>query len=271
MTTMKLFIIAIVTFICAWMIDSDLAAPETSKPYADSTSYSNTDTPYPFEVTRNGQMIRFEVKGRLPLNSWKSIDIEIFDNEGNYLFAYTDELWAESGRDSDGSWTEYHTQVHLDQRFPKKGRYQAFITDSSSSKQASQQSSFRFRILAIRGDTGKMNIILWLSGLVAGFCLLVFIHRHEQEKNAIEYKPVKRLTTQQLDAMKTAPMKVWPVLLLFFIPTLLTSVWAYSDDDDEINWLSYSYRHSHIYVDRELREHSVASAQFRTGGSRGGK
>ncbi len=271
MSINKLFVISTITFIYCWLMIGHLDSPEQIKPFASGSTYSKKDTPYTFRVPNDGQIMLFEVKGSVAMNSWKSIDIEIYDAQGNYLFAYTDELWAESGRDSDGRWTEYHTHLEYKQRFPSKGEYVAYIHDMSSSRNAYSKSSFNFRILALNGDSRKLKVMLWISGVIAVICLLIIMHRYENGYSSFERKRARRIAKEAALGMSTEPMQVKTAILLFAVPTFFLTLWAMHEDDADIDWLSYSHSKRHIYVDKQLREHSLKSAQFRTGSGRGGK
>ncbi|QLJ08760.1 MULTISPECIES: hypothetical protein [unclassified Pseudoalteromonas] len=272
MSIYKLFTIASIAFLSCFLIRADLQEPLQNGQYGNFKEYDGQDKPYLFNVPEDGQMMRFEIKGRLPLNSWKAIDIEIFDPEGNYLFSYSDELWAETGRDSEGKWTEYREKVHHEVHFPKKGQYSAYVSSSFGPNTRAEHFSYSFRIIPIKGNSNILLPFMWLSGIVAGMCIFVVLHRFEAEREGsdITYKPINKLNPEAIKAMETR-VAVWPIVLLFFTPIGLASMYAYSKNNDERDWLMYSLYHSNITVDKQLREQSIGSPGFRSRGGSGGK
>ena len=42
---------------------------------------------------------------------WRSIETNVLDQEHDYLFAFGDEVWAETGYDSDGQWFESKSSI----------------------------------------------------------------------------------------------------------------------------------------------------------------
>lgn len=272
MNIYKLFIIAAISFLACIIIRADLQAPLISGQYGNFKDYDGQDKAYLFNVPEDGQMMRLEIKGRLPLNSWKAIDIEIFDPDGNYLFSYSDELWAETGHDSDGKWTEYRDYTHHDVHFPKKGQYSAYVSSTFGPNKRAEHFSYTFRIIPIKGNSKILIPLMWMSGIIAGLCLFVILNRLEEGKNKsdISFQPITKKGLQAKQAMETT-FPVWPIALLFFVPVLLVSLFAYGKDDDEADWQVYAYGHSNIYVDKQLREQSIGSAGFRSRGGPGGK
>ncbi|NHH88138.1 hypothetical protein [Pseudoalteromonas sp. MB47] len=272
MNIYKLFIIAAITFVVCLVIRADLQAPLISGQYGNFKDYDGQDKPYLFTVPEDGQIMRLEIKGRLPLNSWKAIDIEIFDPDGNYLFSYSDELWAETGHDSDGKWTEYRDYTHHDVHFPKKGQYSAYVSSTFGPNKRAEHFSYTFRIIPIKGNSNFMLPLLWISGFIGGVALFVMLHRLEAEREGsdITYKPINKLNPEAIKAMESR-ISVWPIVLLFLAPVLFFSFLAYSKGDKEQDWQVYSYHHLTISVDKQLREQSIGSAGFRSRGGPGGK
>jgi len=272
MNIYKLCIIAAITFLACLIIRSDLQTPLMSGQYGNFKDYDGQDKAYLFTVPEDGQMMRLEITGRLPLNSWKAIDMEIFDPEGNYLFSYSDELWAESGRDSEGEWREYKSRAYHDVHFPKKGQYSAYVSSSFGPSNSAKHFNYTFRIIPIKGNISFIDPLLWITGIITGFSFIVILHRlgAKRKNSELTYKPINTLSPEAMKAMETH-IPAWPIALLFFVPVLVASLLAYSKGDDEHDWQVYSYHHFNINVDKQLREQSIGSAGFRSRGGPGGK
>ena len=83
----------------------------------------------PFET------IEVSVYGRLPNNSWTFVEGQVLDEKKEYLFSFGKELWAESGRDADGVWSESDTSYSIDLTIPNPGLfYLKFESDRYADK-----------------------------------------------------------------------------------------------------------------------------------------
>ncbi len=60
---------------------------------------------------------------------WSGLDVEVLNEKKQTLFGFSDELWAESGYDSDGSWYENKTRFHMKITFKKAGIYYLAISN----------------------------------------------------------------------------------------------------------------------------------------------
>ncbi|WP_199610056.1 hypothetical protein [Flocculibacter collagenilyticus] len=263
----KLFCVAVLTLIVGFFIRSILDAPTNHTDYQSSTQWSNQDKGYTFTVPNDGQIMRLEIRGTMPMNRWKSIAMDIYDDKENYLFTYTDELWSESGYDSDGRWTEYRKKASINQRFAKAGTYVAFISDSHNINRSSivDTHTFRFRAVPLHGDISKLMPFLWLVGGVVAICFAVFIFRAETKDDRVN--PI--LSMRDIKTKKT--MSIWILIAIFFIPLFALTAWGSIKDDDDINWIYVANTHRNVTVDRDLRQQSLSGAHFRSGGSTGGK
>lgn len=83
-------------------------------------------------VTKDKNEIRhIELMQSLPLMKWSSVNVDVLDEHGNYLFAFGDEFWHESGRDSEGRWEESKSTYSVSVTFLQPGKY--FLDISSES------------------------------------------------------------------------------------------------------------------------------------------
>ncbi|KAF7781488.1 hypothetical protein PRUB_b0724 [Pseudoalteromonas rubra] len=272
MSVIKTFFLALVMVILCLFGQTILKGPVAKVPYAKSTEFSNKDIAYHFEVPQDGQMMRFELKGTMKMNSWKAMDMEVYQADGTYLFSYQDDLWSESGRDSEGNWTERKTKASFAIRFAKKGKYQLYLTDQSSNNQKLNNTRYYFRVVPVRGDASVLKPLLYVALIVAFLCFAVLGNRYEVDKplsgkTTYNKKPYGHNPFGDQARPSRVPLYAWCFSLGLF--ALLFS-WAYKNDDD-INYVSYAYGKSHMTVDRSIRQQSMSGANHRGGSGRGGK
>ncbi|MFV2055165.1 MAG: hypothetical protein ACC707_01815 [Thiohalomonadales bacterium] len=86
----------------------------------------------PIQVTDANSVYLIDVFQSVGSNSWSSITIDVLDENKQYLFAFGDELWKESGYDSDGSWTESNNSFNIKVTFPKEGIYYLSLAGENS-------------------------------------------------------------------------------------------------------------------------------------------
>lgn len=261
MSVVKTFILSLVMVILCLFAQALLEEPIAKVPFAKSTEFSNKDIAYHFEVPQDGQMMRFELKGTMKMNSWKAMDMEVYQADGTYLFSYQDDLWSESGRDSEGHWTERKTKASFEIRFAKKGKYQLYLTDSNSYGFKISKGTYNFRVVPIRGDASILTPLKYLALIVVVCSFGVFLDRHEKNKmsskNPYDEKPKSTYT----------PVYSWVISL-----SLFAMLFAYAQaNDDDINYVSYAYGKSQMTVDRSIRQQSMSGANHRGGSGRGGK
>jgi len=270
MSVIKLLVISAITALLSMCSQNHVETPTETRNYTSSSTLANQDKALEFVVPEDGQMMRFEITGVMTMNSWKAIEIEVFDSNERYLFTYQDELWAENGRDSDGAWTEYRKYASMEQRFPKSGSYFAYITDSSGPYNRAKTVPYKLRVIPIRGNGSILAFIKWLSVVIAGVCLVILFSRFEERENDIVYRPINLMPKSKAERKKD--LKVFALFwLIFLTPVAVANIFAYQQDDDDIDWLSVAQWRKSIYVDRDLRQQSLSGANFRTRGAVSGK
>ncbi len=269
MSVIKLFILSITMLILSWCSSDYMERPTINTPFQASNQFSNTDKPYKFFVPKNGQMMRLEFQGKVPMNRWRTFDMDIYTIDNKYLFSYKDELWSESGRDSDGYWQEHKKRAYFDIRFPKQGEYLVFLSDSTNS--ATDRNSYRFRAIPITGNSRTFTPLMYLFGFIALGCFIVLFHRMESEGKRPFGKTLQ--PTPQPSKKKSNSWIYFCVgaIGIWFVAFAIAS----DDDDDDIDinsyYLGHSHRYSQIYVDRSMRQQSQSGSNFRAGSSKGGK
>lgn len=81
------------------------------------------ETSEPITISERNTLLNVTVAQRLATDSWSFPELQLLDADKEYLFSFGDELWYETGRDSDGPWVEHHTTYGLDVRVPEPGIY----------------------------------------------------------------------------------------------------------------------------------------------------
>ena len=267
MSVIKLFVLSLMMFSLSFCGSKYMESTSKDVKYAGSSDYANKDAPYKFTVDSDGQMIRLEFSGTAPMNKWYAFDMEVYSANERYLFSYQDDLWSESGHDSDGAWTERKRHAYLDVRFPQQGEYLIYLTDSSNSRSGNM--NYSFRAVPINGNGKAFKPLMLIFGVIGFACFLILAHKLEnQSKKPMGYgksslaKPKNKSNTW---------VYVFGGAFVIWFAVFLT---AYDDDDDiDINtyYLSHSYKSNSIYVDRSLRQQSLSGSNFRAGSGRGGK
>ena len=81
---------------------------------------------------------------RISNNSWMGVNIELKNSEGEGIYGKYLEFWRESGRDSDGPWTESKRSISWHVRIDEPGTYTAL----ASTEPASTNNASRFTLKA---------------------------------------------------------------------------------------------------------------------------
>ncbi len=78
----------------------------------------------PLTVARNKTTYEIEIKAHnMPTNSWTIASGELLDSNKEYLFSFSQEMWIETGRDSEGPWKETEDDYSMKITIPKAGKY----------------------------------------------------------------------------------------------------------------------------------------------------
>jgi hypothetical protein len=263
MTRLKLFLLIAITWLGCLIYSGFLDTPVKKITFHPGSSFANKEREYTFDVPENGTFMRFEVNGRVALKTWKSIELRVFGPDNQYMFTIKDELWAESGRDADGSWTEYKDTIRVSQRFPRKGTYTAILYDEQGPHYKRNNSEYYFRVVALNGDASKLTLWLWILGIILAWHVFYgFNYLKGNGENNNPYQDKSSGFSVSTSLIMTS---------LVILPTMALCMFAIYKDDEPINWVYISSSHKSITSERQMREHSLGSAGFRTSGSLGGK
>ncbi|MCF2858119.1 hypothetical protein L1286_11600 [Pseudoalteromonas sp. SMS1] len=268
MSLMRFAATTLVATVLAWLCKLYVQEPVYSlenTPFVSSKDHQSV--PYKFTISEDGAMARFEVKGYMRDNTWSSFEFEVFGTHETYLFTYHDELWTETGRDSEGAWREARDHLYFDIRLPESGDYHAVLHTSKGPalRTSAASNHFNFRVYEINGDKEWLNLAMWLLGILC-FGAFVIVDIFGNRKSSSNYGYDFR---QQRRKNKLMPV-AWLLIFYVFILSVITAI-ACRDNDLLIDYRAKSASNKNLKVDRQLREHSMSSAGYRTRSGIGGK
>ena len=132
----------------------------------------------PIKTDNLNQVVQIQVSQTVPMQAWSTIAGEVVDARDNTLFSFNEELWSESGIDSDGPWTEKKNTYNLSITFTRPGEY--FIEfDVESSLNQQQPISVQAR--RKRGSSIPYMVIGGLA-IIIGLLISMFMHPAEESK-----------------------------------------------------------------------------------------
>jgi len=85
----------------------------------------------PIQVKKDRTVYLVEVFQRVNYGQWSSVTGNVLDQDKNYLFGFGEELWAESGRDSEGTWAESKNSYKMKMTLQKGTYYFEFESERS--------------------------------------------------------------------------------------------------------------------------------------------
>ena len=101
-------------------------------------------------------------------NQWRFISGEVLNEKKEYLFGFGQELWKESGRDSDGAWTESKTNYDMKITLQKGTYYLGFESETSVPK--GYGNGITIRVEKKRGSS-LYFLIAGIIGLIIGLII----------------------------------------------------------------------------------------------------
>lgn len=117
--------------------------------------------------------------------SWAFIQGEVQNATGDYLFSFGDELWHESGYDSDGAWTDYKRDYSIDITFPEPGEYYLKFRYESGLMGAfapvDTVAGIKVLVFAKPGSSIP-HLIFGIITLLAGVIMQIYARRHDIER-----------------------------------------------------------------------------------------
>lgn len=90
----------------------------------------------PIQVNKRNSVYNIEVQKDIrQYGRWSFVGGDVLDAEKQFLFGFGQELWKESGYDSDGPWYEENTSFDLKVTFPQSGVYYLRFKEESNSSE----------------------------------------------------------------------------------------------------------------------------------------
>lgn len=144
---------------------------------AEVSNTSNSVLPYqiaPLTIENPNTVVEIEVSATLPSNHWTFVEVEVLNQNNEYLFSFGQELWHETGSDSDGPWREQRESFNTRITFEYAGIYKLnFLADS---KRKLNPKSLSVLFKKRRGS----NIAhFWLGVLLCVTGLLIIEWKHQ--------------------------------------------------------------------------------------------
>ncbi|OSM07142.1 hypothetical protein [Magnetofaba australis] len=131
----------------------------------------------PFTIQRKSQPVEFSIHVNQSQQSWTAIDSELIDKPGgSAITGFSGDLWRESGRDSDGAWSDEQTEATMRLTLSGPREYylrlkvrQGAITDVGNGRDATLSAPISIRLDYLRGSSASYDkgaLLLLILGLV---------------------------------------------------------------------------------------------------------
>lgn len=125
----------------------------------------------PIKTHQNNEIVEITIAQQVSDRHWSTVIAEVMDEDHNYLFSFSEELWYETGRDAEGPWSEGRTNSNISVTFPESGNY--FINFSSENSQNSRAGDIQ---VEVSKKLGSSLAFLWIGfiSLIIGIVLLFY-------------------------------------------------------------------------------------------------
>ena len=101
-------------------------------------------------------------------NSWMGVNLELQNSEGDGIYGKYLEFWRESGRDSDGPWTESKRSIGWHIRVDEPGAYTAFVSAVPSSTNVESR-------FTLKAEPNRVSFTpFFMAGIFTFFMIMVF-------------------------------------------------------------------------------------------------
>jgi len=208
----------------------------------------------PLMIKEKNSSYEVTLKNYVALNKWSHIEVEVLDANKNYLFGFGDDMWHESGRDSDGAWVESKTDYSMDITFKEPGEYYLNV---GSERNDGKGGSIAISAVKKRGS----NIAFLTIGVVSLIFAVITYYSGTMSRSSGNKKGTRNII-------------LIVVLIMFFILALIYSMrgWGYMGYYGYHRGPSFFYMGGPgIYHQPSNREGSISGTGHRGGGFSGGK
>jgi len=252
----------IICFITALFFDSSSSSEKIQETFSNATHLIG-----PIETKEKNQVIEFVVKRNIPLKNWSHIEASVLNEQKELLYSFGDELWHESGRDSDGPWVESKKSYNIWLTFQEPGKYYFEMSSESSTQNIGNI------LVTVNYKAGSPLAFYWIGllFLILGIAIIYF------SRNIInlflggytkEMHPVKK-------KIITKPLIYLTLFLaLIYVYALSISLkgWGYTGYNDYNSGSSFFYYSGPTtYSSPSNRDGSIGGPNNRGGGYSGGK
>ncbi|MCY4045579.1 MAG: hypothetical protein OXE99_10925 [Cellvibrionales bacterium] len=127
----------------------------------------------PIHIYKKNTIKDIKFYKQVTLGRWTSIEVDVLDEKGMHLFSFSDELWHESGYDSDGHWQEAKQDFTIPITFKMPGKY---YLDINASTNETRDLAIYVSEATQRGSTIPFILLAILSLVAAVICYYLYQH-----------------------------------------------------------------------------------------------
>ncbi len=153
----------------------------------------------PIEVKKENTAYTVKVSQPVALNAWSAINIDVFDEAGEYLFSFNGDMWHESGYD-EGYWEEETSTFDLDVNFNKPGKYTLDVSVESS-----DVNNVNDLFVSVEERRGSAILFYWMifASIILAFIVLKIkkVKKSPKPEESDKSKDAEDDTTAQPDAL----------------------------------------------------------------------
>lgn len=129
----------------------------------------------PFKVEQANSNMQIAVaQWPISVGTWVAVDVEVLDENKQYLFGFGDEFWHETGYD-EGHWDESNNSMYMNIHFEKAGDYYLSLTAESNSNLATI-ADYKVSLARLRGSGVAFQWLMWIT-LALGTLVLFYRYR----------------------------------------------------------------------------------------------
>jgi hypothetical protein len=152
----------------------------------ESTNQQKLNVLGPILIKSDNQSLRVSFSQSVRTHTWSAVNVDVLDSNKKYLFSFSDEFWAETGYDSDGSWSDSKKSSSTDILIKKQGSYFFKVTSETNSLQ--NLSPINIRVNQKAGS-GIPFFVLGLVFLVIGIILGVMGEnkKHSSTRKSVDF------------------------------------------------------------------------------------
>ncbi len=149
----------------------------------------------PIEVKKENTVYTVKASQPVALNAWSAVNIDVFDEAGEYLFSFNGDMWHESGYD-EGYWEEEVSTIDLDINFSKPGKYTLDVSVESS-----DVNNVNDLFVSVEERRGSAILFYWMifASIILAFIVLKIkkVQKPPKPKKSDELKDEKNTTAAQ--------------------------------------------------------------------------